>query len=524
FDHFTFAVYVDGNTKPAGFIRVEADGIAEHDGKMLLDLAAGPHRIRLAWVNPMPQAGLFISEVSLADAGYLRSADLDADNRITVNDQGVYQTTVSRSDFAQEITLAGKNYLIQASAAGLKLVKDSTKEYAVDADARGVMIGSKHYLLSRDWASGKLQLSEDHPADLNRDGRINEIDELIFDKAETALQKNIKGSAITFNGYEISTVTEGGLISGGSEVSDYGTMMLGENETFFGPSLQFEENITEAGEYRIGLSLRSASHEFLPNWQGWELGGGHTRTFTVDGTVRIEEGIAVSETAAVLSLNNLSVKAIENEIMTARLKVSGGATGKVYWMRTTDADYSETRSFDFALIADGNFHEYNLALGENDLWDGTIKAIKFVPSEEKALVEIEGIGLGNGQAQKFSWGNYAAQTAGKFRYHVFVDDVDQGVFEVNWDKQNFQEGFAKVQLEAGAHTIRIMEENIYAQTYQPGSAKFQSEVKHAFIRSKKMRAVILNYLPQRQGLPYFKLMRAAVSSSTALFIRLPLTD
>ncbi|MBI3307673.1 MAG: hypothetical protein HYZ84_07705, partial [Candidatus Omnitrophica bacterium] len=52
FDHFTFAVYVDGNTKPAGFVRVEADAITEHDGKMLLDLAAGSHRIRLAWVNP----------------------------------------------------------------------------------------------------------------------------------------------------------------------------------------------------------------------------------------------------------------------------------------------------------------------------------------------------------------------------------------------------------------------------------------------------------------------------------------
>ena len=58
-----------------------------------------------------------------------------------------------------------------------------------------------------------------------------------------------------------------------------------------------------------------------------------------------------------------------------------GTRGQVFFVTEDDADYGESKSLVFDVIADGEPHAYVLDLGSVPGWDGTITRLRLDPVE-----------------------------------------------------------------------------------------------------------------------------------------------
>jgi len=72
-----------------------------------------------------------------------------------------------------------------------------------------------------------------------------------------------------------------------------------------------------------------------------------------------------------------------------RLRVTAGAGGQFYWTTEASPAFAEDKVAHFDIIADGNWHEYRIPVGDHPLWRGqTITAIRLDPGNGATGAEV----------------------------------------------------------------------------------------------------------------------------------------
>jgi len=71
------------------------------------------------------------------------------------------------------------------------------------------------------------------------------------------------------------------------------------------------------------------------------------------------------------------------------MRVDAPGKGQLFW-RTNLANESEATSYSFPLVADSEFHEYALPVGEVATWSGRVLRLRLDPGfARNAHVEVE---------------------------------------------------------------------------------------------------------------------------------------
>jgi hypothetical protein len=113
--------------------------------------------------------------------------------------------------------------------------------------------------------------------------------------------------------------------------------------------------------------------------------------------LQIENGLLATRTTGndpYLIRNNTRVAGDSVRAITVRMAVTGGGRGQFFWSADGDPGFSEGASVHFAVTADGQMHDYKLAVGDHARWRGrTITAVRLDPTggPAGAVVRIESI-------------------------------------------------------------------------------------------------------------------------------------
>jgi hypothetical protein len=76
-----------------------------------------------------------------------------------------------------------------------------------------------------------------------------------------------------------------------------------------------------------------------------------------------------------------------------RMKVSAGSVAQLFFVTDTEAQTDEAKSLAFPVSADGQFHIYTLDMSAVPSWKGTIRQLRFDPTDAASEVEIDYIRL-----------------------------------------------------------------------------------------------------------------------------------
>jgi hypothetical protein len=87
---------------------------------------------------------------------------------------------------------------------------------------------------------------------------------------------------------------------------------------------------------------------------------------------------------------NLEVDGDGCPALAIMMRVTGGEMGQVYWTTKSSPAFAEDKVVKFGLQADGEFHEYEFAVGEHALWRGqTITGLRIDPNNGAPGTEFE---------------------------------------------------------------------------------------------------------------------------------------
>jgi hypothetical protein len=123
----------------------------------------------------------------------------------------------------------------------------------------------------------------------------------------------------------------------------------------------------------------------IPDWQ-FETDGdteGWRELFSVD-PLSVSDGSLLVQTTGddpYIGSGSITVPD-EHGTLVIRMRVSGdGETdlGQVFFGTDTNPSHTEERSVDFEVIADGEFHDYELAMGDVPGWEGIITSLRLDP-------------------------------------------------------------------------------------------------------------------------------------------------
>jgi hypothetical protein len=83
-----------------------------------------------------------------------------------------------------------------------------------------------------------------------------------------------------------------------------------------------------------------------------------------------------------------------------RMRSSTGGQGQVFWVTKESPGYSESKSTHFEVLGDGVYHTYNLSIGQNPEWTGTIRQLRLDPVNIGGVdIEIDFIRIGESTTQ-----------------------------------------------------------------------------------------------------------------------------
>jgi tetratricopeptide (TPR) repeat protein len=86
---------------------------------------------------------------------------------------------------------------------------------------------------------------------------------------------------------------------------------------------------------------------------------------------------------------NLRINASKAKTISIRMRVSQGWAGQVFWVTDEDRIWTESKSRFFTVIGDSEFHVYNINVGDNVEWRGTVSRLRLDPTISPADVEID---------------------------------------------------------------------------------------------------------------------------------------
>jgi hypothetical protein len=102
---------------------------------------------------------------------------------------------------------------------------------------------------------------------------------------------------------------------------------------------------------------------------------------------RIEDGCLKATTTGPDPYMTRSRVAVSGDSVSAvlvRMSVSAGSGGQFFWTTQQSPEFSEDKSVRLPLTADGEFHDYRLAVGDHKLWHGQqITAIRLDPTDAR---------------------------------------------------------------------------------------------------------------------------------------------
>jgi len=80
---------------------------------------------------------------------------------------------------------------------------------------------------------------------------------------------------------------------------------------------------------------------------------------------------------------SVQVEGRRNCSVEVRMSVTAGSMAQIFWTRKDSPYFSEGKSMTFGIVPDGQFHTYMVRLGDSPEWKGTIRHIRFDPTNAK---------------------------------------------------------------------------------------------------------------------------------------------
>jgi len=77
---------------------------------------------------------------------------------------------------------------------------------------------------------------------------------------------------------------------------------------------------------------------------------------------------------------SIQIQARTDDVVTIRMKLSAGQQAQIFWIRKSAGQYSESKSMVFTVNPDGQFHTYEVMVGQSPEWNGTITQIRLDPT------------------------------------------------------------------------------------------------------------------------------------------------
>ncbi len=209
---------------------------------------------------------------------------------------------------------------------------------------------------------------------------------------------------------------------------------------------EFTQYIPESGNHHIGIDVESFSgHENLPNWQGWQRYSNTRMPASLDisseDVIKGKTSSSYYGSTFSLEKRGLNIDASQNGTVMVDFSTTINTPASLYWQK--DGEVTWHKMTIPSLIADGQSHQYPLAVYENPNWTGTITALRFEPAiAVNTVFEIEGIAVQPSVGSlnpAAAWGQYSNEAQqGKFLYDVYVDGLNRGWIEIDWDKDEGQ--------------------------------------------------------------------------------------
>jgi hypothetical protein len=161
-------------------------------------------------------------------------------------------------------------------------------------------------------------------------------------------------------------------------VADSGWLYTSEGNLI----LKFEHDYRDL--IRISGVVPQASRRFSAE-PLWEFNGvdseGWTNTNMLE-PLSVDDGLLSTRSTGADPFSvgpSIRLNGKPDAIAQIRMKTSKGGAGQIFWVTKESPHYSESKSMSFDVVGDGTFHVYNVSIGQNPLWNGTIRQVRFDP-------------------------------------------------------------------------------------------------------------------------------------------------
>jgi hypothetical protein len=167
--------------------------------------------------------------------------------------------------------------------------------------------------------------------------------------------------------------------------AEYGFEDLDQLRAAFCPPGDYPPNLIPAdvgrGPYDLPPVEPKTAWEFDTDgdFEGW----------TPNGYLRAEvkDGLLVAETTGhdpILHGPGVQVEAASTRTLSIRMRSDADTTAQLFWA-TAKSSQGEPNSLHFAVIGDGQFHDYELDLGQSPRWRGLITSLRFDPAAKSGV-------------------------------------------------------------------------------------------------------------------------------------------
>jgi hypothetical protein len=130
----------------------------------------------------------------------------------------------------------------------------------------------------------------------------------------------------------------------------------------------------------------------------WDFGGDRSTAGWSSWTgmeAKAVEGSAVLLNAiqpdSSIEISDLQLWATPCDRLTIQMRVTAGTEARVSWLNGPPPRKSEFQSLSFQVEPDGQYHTYELEIGDRPFWAGTIASLRLQPTNQPAEIEIDAI-------------------------------------------------------------------------------------------------------------------------------------
>jgi hypothetical protein len=120
---------------------------------------------------------------------------------------------------------------------------------------------------------------------------------------------------------------------------------------------------------------------------GWNSWAGMEAT-AVEGSALL---LSATQPDSSIEISDLRLWATPCDRLTIRMRLTAGTEARISWLNGPPPRKSEFQSLSFEVEPDGQYHTYELAIGDQRFWAGTIGNLRLQPTNEPGEIEIDAI-------------------------------------------------------------------------------------------------------------------------------------